>query len=422
MKTSKHMKPKEKKKEKVSANHFEEPLAVFEYEDTPKNRTSPEEIKKVPKAVYRAGAILILVIIALALWLNRESLKPANIKTWFTLQLKGDEVAEGFPVGVKGNQVDVGGFQKAAGSAAVLSDTALTVLQNNGTETSYIRHSFANPALKTAGGYSLIYDVGMEGYLLASGQDELLNQKADSKLYFADVAANGNFVLGTQDGEYASELAAYKKDGTPLYRYSFAFGYGVAAALNPSGTGGAVCTLNSSGGELTSTITILDFSRADPVLEYSLSGNMVIDLFWTDAGKIMAVGDSGVSVLSATESSQTDYSYSGRKITAYCADGEKLFTALSDYEYGGNGSIVIFDTRQKETTVIETDKRVLSLSASGNSLAALTVGGAVRFYDSTSGQAVQTADAGADARAVALANETSAYVLGASEIRKVTAQ
>ncbi|WP_099204791.1 DUF5711 family protein [Scatolibacter rhodanostii] len=421
MKTSKHMKPKGDKtaKKKVSANHFDEPLAVIEYEEEPKkSRFSVEETVKIPKAVYRIGLILTVAVLALAVWLNRENLKPQNVKTWFMHQLKGDEVIEGFPVAIKGNQVEEGNFMSSLGNCAILSDTALTVLDSEGSQISYTRHSFANPALKTAGGYHLIYNAGLEGYLLGSGNDILLEKEADSKIYFADVAQNGTFALGLQGEEYASQLQVLKKDGTLIYKFSFADGYANAVSINSTGTMGAVSTLGSEGGTLYSKIIILDFSKNEPVLEYDLKDNMVIDLFWSESGQVLAVGDNFAARLSTKQSEMQEYNFDEQQLTAYAVSSGKLFVGLSKYKYGGSGKVMIIDDSAVEAQTIELENRVLSLSSYGSTLGILT-NEEMHFYDSVTQQEQKKIEVGSDTRAIVMENESKVYTLGASEIKKL---
>lgn len=419
MKNSKHLKPKEPKKEKISANRFDQPLATFVYEDTEKQpRLSVEETVKIPKAVYRVGLILAVAVLLLAIWMNREHLKPQSIKNWFSHQLKGEEIAEGFPVSILGNKVEKGNFKLSLGNAAVLSDTALTVLDTKGSQASYTRHSFANPILKEKGGYHLIYNSGLEGYLLSFGEDILQEKQAEKKIYFADVARNGTFLLGMRGTEYASEIQVIKKDGKIPFKYSFASGYANAAALNATASMGAVNTLDSAAGELFSKITIHDFGKKDPLFEYELKGNMIIDLFWADSGKVLAIGDQGAAVVSSKQSEKEEYSYEGEQLTAYCASSSQLYIGLSGHEYGGSGRILVMGESAQEPQTLELSKRALSLSVYGGTLAVLT-DSEILFYDSGTLQEIGAIRADSDAKAIVLENESSVYVLGASEVRKV---
>ena len=64
------------------------------------------------------------------------------------------------------------------------------------------------------------------------------------------------------------------------------------------------------------------------------------------------------------------------------------------------------------------EERVQALAVSGGSVGAL-VDQELILYDSTTGKELARENAGGDAKSVALANESTAYVLGVSEIRKV---
>lgn len=59
-----------------------------------------------------------------------------------------------------------------------------------------------------------------------------------------------------------------------------------------------------------------------------------------------------------------------------------------------------------------------SVSIFGNTVAVLG-GGEVRAYSIAEGTALSTAEAGSDSRAVALLDESNAYVLAMSEIRRL---
>ena len=67
---------------------------------------------------------------------------------------------------------------------------------------------------------------------------------------------------------------------------------------------------------------------------------------------------------------------------------------------------------------MELDRRVESISVYGGTVALLAGGEAV-FCDYSTGQELARADAGADAKSLALSNESHAYVLGVSEVRTI---
>ena len=106
----------------------------------------------VPKAVYRAAVILLVLVVALALWMNRTSLNPESIGSWLKLQITGAEIGDGFPVQITGSEVQEANFLAQGGNAVVLSDTVFSILNPTGREELSLRHSLNHPVLQEAGG------------------------------------------------------------------------------------------------------------------------------------------------------------------------------------------------------------------------------------------------------------------------------
>ncbi len=65
---------------------------------------------------------------------------------------------------------------------------------------------------------------------------------------------------------------------------------------------------------------------------------------------------------------------------------------------------------------MEVQKRIESVSVYGGTAGVLAGGEAV-FFDYSTGKELGRADAGGDAKALALSSESAAYVLGVSEVR-----
>lgn len=412
------MKKDNANKEKITANRFDEPMTKLD-EKSIKPKISNKELLKVPKAFYHVILILILCTALFIIYMNTQNLKFSNIKLWFSDQITGGEVQTGFPVSIKGNQAYSGGFARTNNGYLLLTDTALTEVNSSGKETAYIRHSFLSPTVKANSGFNLLYDIGINKYTLSFGNDILIDDKSESKIYFGAVTENGNFALGTQGEKYASEFEVFKKDGTPLYKYSFATGYATCGALNSNGTLGAVCTIDSAKGTLFSRITVLDFNNEKPILTYDLNDNMVFDVFWTESGNLITVGDKGVAVLSTKENSLKEFSFENKQITAYTYNKNKLFFALSSYEYGGSGEIGVLDAELQTTNFIDVENRITSISAFGGSFVAFAASD-ISLYDSVTLIEQSKIAVEADTKAVVMENESSAYLLGASEIRKAS--
>lgn len=417
MKRGKHAKKEEK--ELLQFDEFqkeEEPEIQYEEEEE-----EEELLKKVkiPKAVYRIGVILVVVILGLILWMNRGNLAPDRVISWFKLQLMGSGSGDGFPVQITGTDVREGNFTQHDGAAAVLSDTSFSLINSTGRSLISLQHGFNDPVLCASGGNYLLYNLGSTGYLLQSGTDTVVNKNAPADILAGAVCRSGRFALGMQGSEGASLLEVYLKDGTLQYSYRFARDYITALALNSDGTYGAVCTVRSENGELVSKITAFSFQDTEPIAEYESRDNLLLGIYWGDNGNLYAVGDSAVVSTDSASFQFVQYSYDGRSLASFALAENRAFVSISAYEHAGSSTILVFNG-QREPLKIESRQRAKSLSVSGASVASLE-GTEVVFYDYTTGTEQSRASAGSDARSVALLSESRAYVLGISEIRMAQA-
>ncbi|MCH5353199.1 MAG: hypothetical protein J1E06_07010 [Acutalibacter sp.] len=399
-------------------NYQEEQEEVYyEYED--EESEGEERLKKmqVPKAVYRVVIILILLVLGLALWMNRDGLSVDNIRSWIKLQFVGAGQGDGFPVSITGSSVFASNFASYGGDALILSDTAFTAVDPSGKEQLSLRHSLSQPAMHTAHGKTLLYNQDSTGYLVLSGTETVVRGTAEREILSGVVSSGGRYALGLHGSDGASELNVYQKDGTLQYTYSFARDYITAIAMNYDGSYGMTCTVRSERGELVSKVTVFDFNDPEPIASYETRDNLILDAAWTESGDLYAVGESALLMAKSTNYDFTEYSYDGRQLTAYRLDQNRAFLSISAYEHAGPCTLLVF-RGNNEPVRVESPERIVSLSASGGTVGAL-VNTEVVFYDYSTGTEQGRIDGGSDAKSIALNSERMAYVLGVSEIRTV---
>ncbi len=366
----------------------EAPKAAVEYDGEPEEEAGQKKAWQAPKAFYRAAVVLVVLVLGLALWVNRESLTPENIWSWVQTQVMGAQGGDGYPVSITGSNVSQGNFTSYGGNAVVLSDTAFTVLGPAGQEVFSQRHSLNQPVLKEDAGNYLLYNQGSTGYLIASGTEVRLEDSAGQDILAGAVAANGRFALATQGKEGASDLTVYLETGEVQFTYSFAQDYITSLALSADGTSGIVCTVRSQGGELVSKVTVFQFDQADPVTQYESRDNLLLGASWGENGMLYAVGDSSLLWARASDLAFSEYSYQGRSPTAFRLEGGQAYVSISAYEHAGASTLLVF--RQE-----------------------------LVLYDASTGSELARADAGSDAQSIALSSESNAYVLGVSEVRRI---
>ena len=389
----------------------EAPKAAVEYDGEPEEEAGQKMGWQAPKAFYRAAVVLVVLVLGLALWVNRESLTPENIWSWMQTQVMGAQGGDGYPVSITGSAVSQGNFTSYGGNAVVLSDTAFTVLGPSGQEVFSQRHSLNQPVLKEAAGNYLLYNQGSTGYLIASGTEVRLEDSAGQDILAGAVAANGRFALATQGKEGASDLTVYLENGEVQFTYS------TSLALSADGTSGIVCTVRSQGGELVSKVTVFQFDQADPVTQYESRDNLLLGASWGENGMLYAVGDSSLLWARASDLAFSEYSYQGRSPTAFRLEGGQAYVSISAYEHAGASTLLAFRDAG-DPVEIQAEARIQALSVSGGTVGAL-IGQELVLYDASTGSELARADAGSDAQSIALSSESTAYVLGVSEVRRI---
>lgn len=404
---------------------IEEPVAEYEYEEGPgeEEYARKRAQRHLPKAVYSISLVLLAVVIGLSLWVNREYLTWENLKAWAAYQLKGAQGGDGYPVAIIGSNVYESNFLANGGSAVVLSNTALTVVNGEGREEFSLRHSLNQPFLRAAGGRYLLYNGGSTGYQTVSGGRVQAQGVSEGDIISGCIAPSGKFALALQSGHGASKLEVYMPDGSLQYEYPFAQDYITALALNYDGSFGAVCTVRSEKGQMVSQMTIFDFTQTDPIARYETRENLLLGAGWGENGVIYGVGDAALLSARSQDYQFTEYSYQGRQLTAFCLSGGRAFLSISAYEHAGASTLLALDggepLGEANPVRVEQAQRIEAISSYGG-VVGLLAGGQVVFCDYTTGMELGRAEAGADAKSVALASESRAYVLGVSEVRSVS--
>lgn len=381
-----------------------------------RRRRKKSRVFHIPRWVYRVIIILILSVLALLIWFNRENLTPRNIVEWVQTQVVGMGVGDGYPAKIAGSTVSPGNFASVNKDAVYVSDTRLTVLNSTAKELVSRQHSYSSPVMRTAGTRVLIYNLGGTGYQIESHSKTDAVKSAKNNILAGDIASNGKYALVTEEKGYCSMLAVYLADHTEQYRFEFADYYVTDISLNRDGTKAAVAGISAKGGAMASAVYLFDFSQPKETAKFTYEECLMLGVSYSGDGSVLAVGDSLASVIKPGGKEKVDYSYGSQRLTDYAADNGRLALALTPYANSASGTLVLLDNMGKELHSIKCSAKIESVSLFGDTAAVLT-GSTVQGYSVTTGLGTGSCGAGNDAKAVALHDESSVYLLGVNEVR-----
>ena len=375
--------------------------------------------RRIPSWVYRIALVLLVAVLGLVIYVNRDALTPERISAWVQERVVGAGEGDGYPVSIEGSEVLAGNFRSTDGDLVMVSDTHLTVLNSTAGEVLSRQHSLSFPVLRLGGDRALIYNLGGKGYQVERRSETVLRGDMEQNILGGAVAGNGAYALLTESADYFGELTVFTHDSKEQFRYRFSSCYPVAAALNADATRALVCGVYAQGGAFASSLYLIDLnSDAGGAPAATFPETTLLDALWYNDGSAAAIGDDTAALVSP-EGTITKYSYDGWQLCAYAGENGVTAIALSSYAGSDSGKLVLLDSSGRAVLAAQLPAAPDSVSVYGNT-ATVLAGGTVTAYSIADGTAFASADAGADAVALTLANESAAYILGVSEVRTVS--
>ena len=392
---------------------------VISYEDMPLDDYEQEKTDISPEAVKK---ILIGVCIALAAGLivfafaNRDKLTWDNISNWWTYDVLGN-AGNGYPVNLIGTEVKSGNFAVNQGHVAYASDTSFVTLNSTGSEVANVQLRYSKPVMKSSGNRFLTYGIGTTGYQIQDFDGMLYSGEAEGAIYTADISSNGVYGIVTEGSGYLSVLYVFNSNNNRIYKYSFSEYYINSISLNSDGSGCVACGITSDNGAVKTGVYVLDFTKEEPVSQYSINGDTIVDSDYLNDNRIVLVGQSSSYVIKRGEENYVTVEYDSKTLANYCfnPDTNSFALALSKSGDGRSCAIEIYNDNGEKTSSIDTDYGAESISLYKGTVAILDGNTAYGF--NSEGTQLYSCDTGTGSKRLILTSDNTAYVLSVNQVR-----
>lgn len=398
-----------KKSERDVISYEDMPLDDYEQEKTD---ISPEAVKKIIIGVCVALAAG-LIVFAFA---NRDNLTWDNISNWWTYDVLGN-AGNGYPVNLIGTEVKSGNFAVNQNHVAYASDTSFVTLNSTGSEIANVQLRYSKPVMKSSGKRFLTYGIGTTGYQIQDFDGMLYSGEAEGAIYTADISSNGVYGIVTEGGGYLSILYVFNSNNNRIYKYSFSEYYINSIALNSDGSGGIACGITSDNGAVKTGVYVLDFTKEEPVSQYSISSDTIVDCDYLNDNRAVLVGQSSSYVIKRGEENYVTIKYDSKTLANYCfnPDTNSFALALSKSGDGRNCAIDIYNDNGERTSSVDTDYGAESISLYKGTVAVLD-GNTAYGFNST-GDLLYSCDTGTGSKRLILTSDNTAYVLSVNQVR-----
>lgn len=392
---------------------------VISYEDMPlddyeqeKTDISPDSVKKILIGLCIALAAG-LIVFAFA---NRDNLTWDNISNWWTYDVLGN-AGNGYPVNLVGTEVNSGNFAVNQGHVAYASDTSFVTLSSTGSEVANVQLRYSKPVMKSSGNRFLTYGIGTTGYQIQDFDGMLYSGEAEGAIYTADITSNGVYGIITEGSGYLSVLYVFNSNNNRIYKYSFSEYYINSITLNSDGSGCVACGITSDNGAVKTGVYVLDFTKEEPVSQYSINGDTIVDSDYLNDNRVVLVGQSSSYIIKMGEENYVTVKYDSKTLANYCfnSDTNSFALALSKSGDGRSCVIEIYNDNGEKTSSIDTDYGAESISLYKGTVAILDGNTAYGF--NSEGTQLYSSDTGTGSKRLILTSDNTAYVLSVNQVR-----
>ena len=209
--------------------------------------------------------------------------------------------------------------------------------------------SYANPVMRASNQYLLIFDRGAYRFTVTNTLNELYSQTMSSPITNADIAANGNVAIVTDEAGYKSAVRVYNVDNEHLYTWSTNDYYIMSAALSSDGQRLALFCFRQDGLTLTSKLFFADISSDKKPNEgndgIDMNGSLVLGMKFLGNNTVCTVCDSATYVVSRGGQIKYQKDYSSDDLIAFDLTNDCLALATEAYSQTGRAEVVLINAR-----------------------------------------------------------------------------
>ena len=296
----------------------------------------------------------------------------------------------GFPIRAPGGVLrDV----TALGSdIAVLNDTSLHVYNRNGRERLGMQRISESTIMLSSGNRMLTYTFLGTDFAIHFQNRIVLEGQHAQPIRTAALGERGNYALVSSTWQFTSQVMVFDD------RFDHPFSWGTSelvsiVALNPRGTQMAAGSVGARGGQLLSTVFLLDlFGAEEASARLELTGELILGLEYLSDTHIGIITDRGLRVMSAANGRLVNsYDITSGQLSLSRMSGGRILLLNEDPQYRAQ-TVILFGARGEELGRTSPQSAVRDIQVGSTGVYVLTAQGVAR-YDHTmnrTGKAEQT--------------------------------
>ena len=256
----------------------------------------------------------------------------------------------------------------------VLSETNLSLLNDQGGEVLSRSVKMTAPAIHVGGGRAVAYDVGGTELYVADSKgtvQTLSPTELPGALISATVNEKGWLAVTTEMKNKKGCVTVFDDVLEPRFAFRSSNRFVLDGYVTDDCKRLAAVTLGQEESTFVSNIVLYDLTEQEPYANYDIADGLVVSIGQSGSG-IVTVSDTVLTIGETDGTVKASYPYGGAYLREYTMEGDG-FTALllNRYSSGSVGRIVTIGEDGKELGTLDVNEEVVNLSAAGRYLAVL---------------------------------------------------
>ena len=256
----------------------------------------------------------------------------------------------------------------------VLSETNLSLLNDQGGEVLSRSVKMTAPAIHVGGGRAVAYDVGGTELYVADSKGTVQTLSATElpgALISATVNEKGWLAVTTEMKNKKGCVTVFDDVLEPRFAFRSSNRFVLDGYVTDDCKRLAAVTLGQEESTFVSNIVLYDLTEQEPYANYDIADGLVVSIGQSGSG-IVTVSDTVLTIGETDGTVKASYPYGGAYLREYTMEGDG-FTALllNRYSSGSVGRVVTIGEDGKELGTLDVNEEVVNLSAAGRYLAVL---------------------------------------------------
>lgn len=372
----------------------------------------PPAPKKKPNPILRLLAFLLtlaLLLGAVALVAYRDRINLDAVKRYFTyrsLERSDSGQIDAFQFDSSGR----GGFSALGDDLLVWSSAGVRLYSSSGVEYLDESLSLLHPMADVREDAAVVYDAGGTVLRVYADRTQVFSLEAEQghEILSARLGPGRTLAVVTRETGYKGVVTLYGSDFQPTMAIRISTRFVMDAIPSQDGKATAVLTVGQTDNTFESALSLYDKTGDEAFAQCSLGNNAILDL-GCSGGVFWALGETGLSIVSADGTDNLTCDYGGAYLKDYALGGDGYAALLlGKYRAGSSAVLTTVDTKGETIASLDLEDQILDLSASGRYVAVLTASTLTVYTRDL--QVYETMDNTMGARNVVLRSDGTAYL------------